>query len=199
MASQTWETISSSVQSSIHAAIPKEYILSAKDLDPAITDKTPIPRTCGLLTQKQLDITETIAVVRSFNIIERQFSWRSLGGCLIERLHNHHFLVISSFLSVSYILLPTACYNFVSYSCSRYQDLISQLRSGTLSSVEVTTAFLARACIAHQLVNCLAGLFPAEALAQAKALDDHLARTGEVVGPLHGLPVGLKVCISERS
>jgi len=31
-----------------------------------------------------------------------------------------------------------------------------------------------------------------EALQQAKSLDEHLQRTGQTVGPLHGLPVSLK-------
>lgn len=34
--------------------------------------------------------------------------------------------------------------------------------------------------------------FPEEALARAKELDDILRETGEPVGPLHGLPVGIK-------
>jgi len=42
------------------------------------------------------------------------------------------------------------------------------------------------------LTNCLSEtLFP-EALERAKALDDHLAKTGKPVGPLHGLPISLK-------
>lgn len=34
-------------------------------------------------------------------------------------------------------------------------------------------------------------MFP-EALAAARALDSHFARTGETVGPFHGLPISLK-------
>lgn len=36
-------------------------------------------------------------------------------------------------------------------------------------------------------------LFP-EALARAKELDEHLSKTGNVIGPLHGLPISLKDC-----
>lgn len=40
--------------------------------------------------------------------------------------------------------------------------------------------------------NCLSEtLFP-EALEAAKALDEHLAKTGKPIGPLHGLPISLK-------
>ena len=35
-------------------------------------------------------------------------------------------------------------------------------------------------------------MFFDEALQQAKSLDEHLQRTGQTVGPLHGLPVSLK-------
>jgi amidase len=38
----------------------------------------------------------------------------------------------------------------------------------------------------------LTAFFPDEALARAKELDDILAETGKPVGPLHGLPVGIK-------
>jgi amidase len=36
-------------------------------------------------------------------------------------------------------------------------------------------------------------LYP-EALARAKFLDEHLEKTGQVIGPLHGLPISLKDC-----
>lgn len=42
--------------------------------------------------------------------------------------------------------------------------------------------------------NCLTEILFAEARAQAKALDTHLATTSRVVGPLHGLPISLKDC-----
>ena len=40
--------------------------------------------------------------------------------------------------------------------------------------------------------NCLSDMFFEEGIAQAKTLDDHQRRTGQVVGPLHGLPISLK-------
>jgi amidase len=40
--------------------------------------------------------------------------------------------------------------------------------------------------------NCLTEIFVDHALARAKELDDHLLKTGNVLGPLHGLPVSLK-------
>lgn len=92
--------------------------------------------------------------------------------------------------------------------------LLHNLASGIWSSVEVTTAFYKRAIIAHQLVrctperimfdanpmnqvNCLTEIFVERALQRARELDEHLAKTGGVVGPLHGLPISLKdqICI----
>lgn len=40
--------------------------------------------------------------------------------------------------------------------------------------------------------NCLTSFFPEEGLQTAAALDEHLAKTGKVVGPLHGVPVCIK-------
>jgi amidase len=41
--------------------------------------------------------------------------------------------------------------------------------------------------------NCLISFFPEEALAEAARLDAIFKETGKVVGPLHGLPVSIKV------
>lgn len=46
--------------------------------------------------------------------------------------------------------------------------------------------------IAHGLVNCLNEVFFDKALESARKLDEHFARTGKPVGPLHGLPISLK-------
>ncbi|OJD12314.1 hypothetical protein AJ78_07062 [Emergomyces pasteurianus Ep9510] len=70
--------------------------------------------------------------------------------------------------------------------------LLGKLATGELSSLEVTTAFCKRAAIAHQLINCCTEMFFERALERAKELDGHLAKTGTVVGPLHGLPISIK-------
>ncbi|KAK4701287.1 amidase, partial [Phenoliferia sp. Uapishka_3] len=67
-----------------------------------------------------------------------------------------------------------------------------KIASRELSAVDVVTAFGKRAVIAHQLVNCLVDIFLEEGIAQAKALDEHLAKTGKVIGPLHGVPISIK-------
>ncbi|KAK3057314.1 hypothetical protein LTR09_001496 [Extremus antarcticus] len=70
--------------------------------------------------------------------------------------------------------------------------LVAGLSNGLLKSVDVVTAFCKRAAIAQQVTNCLTEIIFDDAIARAKVLDDHFARTGEPVGPLHGLPISLK-------
>jgi amidase len=70
--------------------------------------------------------------------------------------------------------------------------LAEAIASRKYTAVAVATAFAKRAIIAHQLTCCLTQWFMDEAIAQAKQLDEHLARTGETVGPLHGVPVSIK-------
>ncbi|KAH8723157.1 amidase signature domain-containing protein [Phaeosphaeriaceae sp. PMI808] len=75
---------------------------------------------------------------------------------------------------------------------STASQILEHIASKKWSSEAVTRAFCKRASAAHQLTNCLSDAFFDEAIATAKALDDHLSRTGQVVGPLHGLPISLK-------
>ena len=70
--------------------------------------------------------------------------------------------------------------------------LLRKLATGELSSVKVVRAFCKRAAVAHQLTRCCTEIFFQEALAEAERLDDVLRRTGQTVGPLHGLPVSVK-------
>ncbi|KAJ7897097.1 general amidase [Mycena olivaceomarginata] len=79
---------------------------------------------------------------------------------------------------------------------SSVASLLSNLASRKWSSVQVTTSFYKRAIVAQQLTNCLTEIFVDRALVRAKELDEHLEKTGTVVGPLHGLPISLKDQIS---
>lgn len=69
--------------------------------------------------------------------------------------------------------------------------VLANIRSGEWTSVDVTKAFCHRASVAHQLTNCLSEICFVAAEQQAKALDESFLRTGQTVGPLHGLPVSL--------
>ncbi|KAK4506860.1 hypothetical protein PRZ48_000593 [Zasmidium cellare] len=70
--------------------------------------------------------------------------------------------------------------------------LSEAIASRKFTSVQVTSAFCRRAAIAHQLTFCLTEFYMNEALEQARQLDEHLERTGKVVGPLHGVPISIK-------
>lgn len=71
-------------------------------------------------------------------------------------------------------------------------DLASAIAAQKYTAVAVARAFAKRAIIAHQLTCCLSEWFMDEAVALAQLLDDHLARTGTTVGPLHGVPLSVK-------
>lgn len=79
------------------------------------------------------------------------------------------------------------------------EDLLAKLSSGSLSSVDVTNAFLRRAALAQKLVNCITELMPQAALERAAYLDAYLAEHGKPLGPLHGLPISTKEMINMAS
>lgn len=54
--------------------------------------------------------------------------------------------------------------------------------------------FEQRTAIAQQLTRCVTEPLFTSALKEARRLDEHLRRTGQVIGPLHGLPVSIKDC-----
>jgi amidase len=70
--------------------------------------------------------------------------------------------------------------------------LANAIATRKYTAVAVAKAFSKRAIICHQISCCLTEWFPDEAEEQARALDEHLERTGKTVGPLHGVPVSIK-------
>lgn len=72
------------------------------------------------------------------------------------------------------------------------QQIVEHIRQKEWTAVDVASAFCHRASIAHQLTNCLSEVFFDEALEQAKGLDEYQAKHGDLVGPLHGLPIAMK-------
>ncbi|KAI9369784.1 amidase signature domain-containing protein [Aspergillus egyptiacus] len=70
--------------------------------------------------------------------------------------------------------------------------LVEQLRKGNFSAEQVTRAYINRATVAHQLTNCITEVIFEDALAQARELDREYSTTGQIKGPLHGVPVTVK-------
>lgn len=71
-------------------------------------------------------------------------------------------------------------------------QLSAKIKTGELTSYEITKAFCHRAALAHQLVNCCSEIFFDKALARAKEIDQIYQSTGQLIGPLHGIPISLK-------
>ncbi len=67
----------------------------------------------------------------------------------------------------------------------------AEIARGVISAEEYTRACLDRIATAESDVQAFAHLDPEHALAQARALDRHKAEGGRI-GPLHGVPVGIK-------
>lgn len=72
-----------------------------------------------------------------------------------------------------------------------------RLASGAIRAQELTTACLRRVDARDEVVQAWAFLDRDHALVQAEALDAH-RRTGRPIGPLHGLPVGVKDIVDTR-
>ncbi|GAA5968764.1 hypothetical protein JCM11641_000724 [Rhodosporidiobolus odoratus] len=114
--------------------IPVEWRLDPSFLDGAYQDATQIVYQCGILTHRELQITE------------------------LDEL----------------------------------EELVLAIAQGIYTSVEVTIAYCKRAVIAQQATNCLTEIYFEQAVLRAAQLDDQLRTTGQVVGPLHGVPISLK-------
>jgi Asp-tRNA(Asn)/Glu-tRNA(Gln) amidotransferase A subunit family amidase len=71
------------------------------------------------------------------------------------------------------------------------RDLAAALRDGEVSAIEVAEAFLDRIDLREPEIQAWAHLDHDHVLGQARNADD-LRRSGKPLGPLHGLPVGVK-------
>lgn len=87
-------------------------------------------------------------------------------------------------------ILSVEEYDIVNLTAVQLRDAIAAKK---FSALAVTRAYVKAAAIAQQTTNCLVELFEDEALERAEQLDAHLEREGTVVGPLHGVPVSIKV------
>ncbi|KAF9892174.1 hypothetical protein FE257_002580 [Aspergillus nanangensis] len=70
--------------------------------------------------------------------------------------------------------------------------LVEQLKTKTYTAEQVTRAYIRRAVVGHQLTNSITEVVFEDALAQARELDGVFEKSGQLKGPLHGVPVTVK-------
>uniref|UniRef100_A0A0C4DJ15 Amidase domain-containing protein n=1 Tax=Fusarium oxysporum (strain Fo5176) TaxID=660025 RepID=A0A0C4DJ15_FUSOF len=114
------------------SSLEPSALLKPEDLASLPLNVLPVPRSCGLLTDLELDLTENLDAT----------------------------------------------------------DLLRMLAKQQVTARALLTAFRKRATIAQQCTNCLTELV-SQAVDDAKACDEYLARTGHTMGPLHGLPISV--------
>jgi amidase len=71
-------------------------------------------------------------------------------------------------------------------------ETLTLLTNGTLTAVEVVTAYCKRAAVAHQLNQNLLEMAFDSAIERAKELDNYYKQHHRIIGPLHGLPFTVK-------
>ncbi len=76
-------------------------------------------------------------------------------------------------------------------------DLARAIRLRQLSAREATRSVLDRCAAVNPAINAVVGVLAEEALAAADAADATLAR-GELLGPLHGVPVSTKINVDQK-
>ncbi|KAK7023858.1 putative amidase PB8B6.03 [Favolaschia claudopus] len=79
---------------------------------------------------------------------------------------------------------------YLQASASQIVDRIGQ---GEWTATQVVTAYIARAVVAHNITNGVTEVLFSEALRQAQELDVEYASTRTLRGPLHGVPLSVKV------
>ncbi|KAL4738886.1 amidase signature domain-containing protein [Aspergillus similis] len=138
--SSTWETQARKAQYILEQSIPKQWLVPADQLPPADQlNVVDFPRKSGMLTDKELAITESSATA-----------------------------------------------------------LVSAMGEGQFSAEEVAVAFLKRSVIGHQLLNFATEFMVEKAISRARELDKYYKETGQLVGPLHGVPISVKEHIGFR-
>ncbi|ROW08723.1 hypothetical protein VPNG_06439 [Cytospora leucostoma] len=75
-------------------------------------------------------------------------------------------------------------------------ELLEAYKASKWTVRQVVTAFLKQAVIINQLTNFVTEFLADDALQRADELDAHLRTTGDLAGPLHGIPTSVKEHVS---
>lgn len=105
-----------------------------------------------------------------------------------DKLPPEDQLDVTSFIESCKLLSPEE----LEITNSTAVDLVSRMGAGTLTAVKTVTAFLKRAHVGQQLLNFATEFMVEDALKSAAALDSHFESTGQLLGPLHGVPISVK-------
>ncbi|KAL4242437.1 Amidase signature (AS) superfamily protein, partial [Abortiporus biennis] len=82
----------------------------------------------------------------------------------------------------------------VTYLHATASEIVKRIEKGEWTAVDVLESYIGRAVKAQEKTNCLTEILFEDARKQAKALDEEFARTGNLKGPLHGVPISFKDC-----
>ena len=158
-----WQIIRDKKLADVASRIPSEWQISPSRLPPpTAANVLSLPWTSGVLTAEEIHITEDYDARELLNTL------KSRKFTAVE--------VTTAFCKVGY---PTSTRCSLTY-------LPSQLQ------LPADRWDWQRASIAHRVTNCITEPLFQLALDRASFLDDHLARTGQPLGPLHGLPISVK-------
>ncbi|KAH9057420.1 amidase [Lactarius vividus] len=72
------------------------------------------------------------------------------------------------------------------------KQIVENIQARVWTATTVLEAYLARAAQAQEATNCLTEVFFEEAREEARKLDAEFGKTGELKGPLHGVPISVK-------
>ncbi|KAI9368106.1 amidase signature domain-containing protein [Aspergillus egyptiacus] len=141
----------------------------------------------------------TIAERKQSQLLERIPSqWRLSASLIPPGMHSAAESVNNvQYDRISVMDIPASCGLLSSKEIGITENwdirgLLGQIHTQRLTAKEVVQAFCKRAAIAHQITRCLTEPLFESALRRAEELDDHLRRTGNPIGPLHGLPISVK-------
>ena len=89
----SWEPSSRGFREAIYSAIPNQWILPPDVRDGSLKDVSSIPATCGLLSDKQLEITEQTASTLVKRLASRELSSVDVTEAFCTRAAIAHQLV----------------------------------------------------------------------------------------------------------